>query len=209
MKTKTEIMQIVINTIADVLGLDDNEREKITPQTNLNSQFSMDSLDRAEATILILKNTNIKLTMEQEDALCDNMLYNPTIEAITDFLINSDLGQPQNNLKTIVPTSKNEVQHAQPTSIMHGVQQVLSHQFDKPENEIDMNTHLCDDLGADSLDKYELLFNIEDKFNIKLNSKEINSVLQQIDEKPTVAEIVKAIENQKSKSQENLNQKTK
>ena len=92
---------------------------------------------------------------------------------------------------------------------MHGVQQVLSHQFDKPENEIDMNTHLCDDLGADSLDKYELLFNIEDKFNIKLNSKEINSVLQQIDEKPTVAEIVKAIENQKSKSQENLNQKTK
>lgn len=68
---------------------------------------------------------------------------------------------------------------------------------------------MCDDLGADSLDKYELLFNIEDKFNIKLNSKEINSVLQQIDEKPTVAEIVKAIENQKSKSQENLNQKTK
>lgn len=193
MKTQVEINNIVKNTVVDVLGLDYTDREELTTTTDFVSHFGADSLDIIEITITVIRNTGVKLTTDQEDALCEAITKKPMIETITNFIMNG-------NEKQFAPYN---------LATLQGVQQILSKHFNKPETEITPNTHLCKDLGADSLDKYELRYNLEDKFNIKFSLPGDNQVLKNLERTPTVGEIVKAIEDKKKQTIKSTNQKSK
>lgn len=52
------------------------------------------------------------------------------------------------------------------------VRDVLAQQFDLDPETITPETHLVDDIGADSLDIVELIMSIEDQFNIQVSDED-------------------------------------
>ncbi len=44
------------------------------------------------------------------------------------------------------------------------------------ENEIDLDTTFVDDLGADSLDIFQIVMNIEDEFGIKIDTEKVEKI---------------------------------
>ncbi|WP_304194098.1 acyl carrier protein [Peptostreptococcus stomatis] len=55
---------------------------------------------------------------------------------------------------------------------------------------INLDTHLQEDLDADSLDAVEIIMNIEEEFDIKVDDDELENI-------KTIGDIVKYIENNK------------
>ena len=71
--------------------------------------------------------------------------------------------------------------------VFEKVKMILSEQFEVSEEEIQMDTRIADDLGADSLDVVDLLMSIEDEFEIEIPDDEIMNIR-------TVGELVSYIE---------------
>lgn len=62
-------------------------------------------------------------------------------------------------------------------SINEGLKLVLSRQFGIEAEKINNETHLVDDLGADSLDLMEIVMIIESKFKVRIEESEYNDAL--------------------------------
>ena len=71
--------------------------------------------------------------------------------------------------------------------VFEKVKEIISETMDVDADEITMDTHMVDDLGADSLDVVEMSVEVEDAFNIKIEDDDIQSML-------TVKDIVAYIE---------------
>lgn len=72
--------------------------------------------------------------------------------------------------------------------VFEKIQMILAQQFDRDESEITEDTLIVEDLGADSLDVYELLMTIENEFELEVPDEEIENIR-------TVADVVNYIEN--------------
>jgi acyl carrier protein len=62
-------------------------------------------------------------------------------------------------------------------SIIESLKLVLSRQFGIEADKINNETHLVDDLGADSLDLMEIVMIIESKFKVRIEEAEYNNAL--------------------------------
>lgn len=71
--------------------------------------------------------------------------------------------------------------------ILEKVKVILAEQFDIDEADINTETDLQHDLGADSLDVVDLLMSIEDEFEIEVPDEEIENIR-------TVGELVSYLE---------------
>ncbi|MBS9335255.1 acyl carrier protein [Fructobacillus sp. M1-13] len=74
--------------------------------------------------------------------------------------------------------------------IFDKVKDILVDQFDLEDSEVTMTTNMTDDIDADSLDLFEVLNQVEDEFDIKLEETE---------EVSTVADLVNKIKEQTDK----------
>lgn len=66
--------------------------------------------------------------------------------------------------------------------------ELLSRQLDISVDDITPDTHIIDDLGADSLDIVELIATLEDEFNLIITDERVRELY-------TVKEVVDFIEN--------------
>lgn len=73
-------------------------------------------------------------------------------------------------------------------SVLEQVKEVIVEQLGVEEDAITLESSFKDDLGADSLDLFELVMALEEKYEIEIPSEELESLL-------TVGEVVKYIEN--------------
>lgn len=71
--------------------------------------------------------------------------------------------------------------------ILEKVKMILSEQFDVEEDEINLDTKIQSDLGADSLDVVDLVMSIEDEFEIEVPDEDIEGI-------KTVGQLVEYIE---------------
>lgn len=72
--------------------------------------------------------------------------------------------------------------------VLEKIKEILSEQFDVAADEIQVDTALQDDLGADSLDVVDLLMSIEDEFSVEIPDEEVENI-------KTVGALVEYIEN--------------
>ena len=72
--------------------------------------------------------------------------------------------------------------------VLEKVKKILSEQFSVEEDSITANTNIAEDLGADSLDVFDILMSIEDEFEIEVPDEEIENIR-------TVGELVNYIKN--------------
>ncbi len=72
--------------------------------------------------------------------------------------------------------------------IFEKIKEIIAEQLGKEADEITMETSFKDDLEADSLDLFQIINDIEDEFDIKIEDAE---------EISTVADAVKFVEEQK------------
>ncbi|WP_067141064.1 acyl carrier protein [Oceanivirga salmonicida] len=56
------------------------------------------------------------------------------------------------------------------------IKEIILEQLDVNENEIQENTSLIEDLGADSLDVAEIISEIENKFEVELEKEKIEKI---------------------------------
>ncbi|SFH85730.1 acyl carrier protein [Pisciglobus halotolerans] len=57
------------------------------------------------------------------------------------------------------------------------IQEIIVDQLDKEEEEVQLSTNFREDLDADSLDLFQIINDIEDEFDIKIESEEgLNTV---------------------------------
>jgi len=61
------------------------------------------------------------------------------------------------------------------TSVEQDVLRIIGDHLGIPGSTLSMNTHLRDDLGADSLDKMELIMTLEESFGIHIRDEDIAS----------------------------------
>ena len=71
--------------------------------------------------------------------------------------------------------------------VLDKVKSILSSQFGIDEDQINENTDVVSDLGADSLDVVELMMSVEDEFGIMIQDEEIAEL-------KTVGDVVNYIE---------------
>lgn len=67
------------------------------------------------------------------------------------------------------------------------IQEIIVDQLDKEESEVQRSTNFREELEADSLDLFQIINDIEDEFDIKIESEEGLA---------TVEDLVKYVENQ-------------
>ncbi|MFO8069820.1 MAG: acyl carrier protein [Alkalibacterium sp.] len=67
-------------------------------------------------------------------------------------------------------------------TIFKQVQEIIVDQLDKEESEVQLKTNFRDELEADSLDLFQIINDIEDEFDIKIESEEgLNTVKDLVD----------------------------
>ena len=60
--------------------------------------------------------------------------------------------------------------------VLGKVKAILSEQFDVDEAELNEETRLDDDLGADSLDVVDLMMSLEDTFDVEIQDEDIEKI---------------------------------
>ncbi len=60
--------------------------------------------------------------------------------------------------------------------VLGKVKAILSEQFDVDESELNEDTRLDDDLGADSLDVVDLMMSLEDNFDVEIQDEDIEKI---------------------------------
>lgn len=71
--------------------------------------------------------------------------------------------------------------------VFEKVKAILADQFDVEEDSITTDTHIQEDLGADSLDVMELMMTLGDEFDMQVDESEVENLT-------TVGALVKFIE---------------
>ena len=71
--------------------------------------------------------------------------------------------------------------------VFEKVKKIIVDQLDVEADDITMESHIMDDLGADSLDIVDLVMSFEDEFEIEIPDEEVENIR-------TVGDIVKYIE---------------
>ena len=71
--------------------------------------------------------------------------------------------------------------------IFEKLRELLCEQLEIDEDKITMDTHIVDDLGADSLDVVELLMSLEDEYDITITDDAVRELF-------TVREVVEFVE---------------
>ncbi len=61
--------------------------------------------------------------------------------------------------------------------MLEKMKQYISEQLNIDESEITEETSFKDDLGADSLDLYELVMNLEDEYSIEMPAEELEHLV--------------------------------
>ena len=61
-------------------------------------------------------------------------------------------------------------------NIEHGVRKMIAHQCWVQIEDVQPETHIFDDLGADSLDLVELVMDFEDEFEVEINDDDGESI---------------------------------
>jgi acyl carrier protein len=74
--------------------------------------------------------------------------------------------------------------------VFERVKQMIIEELNVPEEKINLEARLSEDLGADSIDAVELIMNIEDEFEIQVSDEEAQNI-------KTVGDLVKYIESVK------------
>jgi|TARA_R110001606_G_scaffold337171_1_gene485191 acyl carrier protein len=64
----------------------------------------------------------------------------------------------------------------QQAEIIDRVNKVLQQQLDMPEGNIKQESHILNDLGADSLDSVEILLCMEEEFGIEMSDDHIDNI---------------------------------
>ena len=72
--------------------------------------------------------------------------------------------------------------------IFDKVKVIIAEELGVELSEISMDTHITNDLGADSLDAVELIMSIEDSFEVEIPDEELQNV-------QVVSDIVEFLEN--------------
>ena len=72
-------------------------------------------------------------------------------------------------------------------SVFEKLQEIIAEQLEIDPEEIDYESNIIDDLGADSLDIVDLVMSVEDEFGIEVPDEALESVT-------TVEDMVKYIE---------------
>lgn len=70
--------------------------------------------------------------------------------------------------------------------VFEKVQKIISENLNVPLEKVTMDTHLVDDLGADSLDAVELIMALEEEFDIEIPDSDAEKVV-------TVGDVVEYI----------------
>ena len=70
--------------------------------------------------------------------------------------------------------------------VFEKVQKIISENLNVPLEKVTMDTHLVDDLGADSLDIVELIMALEEEFDIEIPDSDAEKVV-------TVGDVVEYI----------------
>lgn len=60
--------------------------------------------------------------------------------------------------------------------MLEEMRKMIAEQLSCDENEITADTSFKDDLGADSLDLFELVMALEDEYNIEIPAEELNNL---------------------------------
>lgn len=60
--------------------------------------------------------------------------------------------------------------------VIDKVKSILSEQFEVDTNELTENTHIENDLGADSVDVIDLLMSLEDEFQVEIPDEAIDEI---------------------------------
>ena len=68
------------------------------------------------------------------------------------------------------------------------LQKIISEVLNVDEDEITMETTFVDDLGADSLDVFQIIMGIEEEFDIEIANEEAENII-------TVADAIEQIKN--------------
>ena len=55
--------------------------------------------------------------------------------------------------------------------VFEKVQKIISENLNVPQEKVTMDTHLVDDLGADSLDAVELIMALEEEYGIEVDDE--------------------------------------
>ena len=71
--------------------------------------------------------------------------------------------------------------------VLEKVKGIIVEQLGVAENAVTMEASFIDDLGADSLDIVDLLMDMEEKYGIEFENKEMSSLV-------TVSDVIKAVE---------------
>ncbi|WP_326911110.1 acyl carrier protein [Sedimentibacter sp. MB31-C6] len=75
--------------------------------------------------------------------------------------------------------------------ILEKIVEILEEELDVEKENIKLESKLKEDLGADSLDLFELISNMEDEMDITIDEEDYGKLV-------TVGDIVKYIENKKA-----------
>ena len=63
--------------------------------------------------------------------------------------------------------------------VFEKVCKILADQFGVAENSLNMDTAFIEDLGADSLDLYQIILGVEDAFDIEIPQEEAEKICKQ------------------------------
>lgn len=73
--------------------------------------------------------------------------------------------------------------------MLEKMRKYIAEQLNVDESEIQMDTSFQDDLGADSLDLYELVMNLEDEYGIEIPVEELQKM-------STVGDVIRYLKSQ-------------
>jgi len=76
--------------------------------------------------------------------------------------------------------------------IFEQVKNIIASQFDKKPEDINLETRFYNDLAADSLDLFQMITDLEDKFGLEFNNESAEKI-------KTVGDVVEYIKNCKQK----------
>ncbi|MCR5194486.1 MAG: hypothetical protein K6B71_03110 [Alphaproteobacteria bacterium] len=206
MEKNVQVSELVKIIVADTLDLDYNERNNMTLDTNIVTEYGADSLDIPDIVIKVQKKLGMELSNDQESTLVANINIKPTISTIVNFM-NGDR-------KSFVSTQskeeqKNNIVIKQNSSTSAIIKQIIEQHLDLPETTITIKTSLNTDYYVDSLDALEITAIIDEQPGLKMSSKEYNILAHKIATRPIVAEVLRVIYRQKWKKQYGAENKEK
>jgi acyl carrier protein len=74
--------------------------------------------------------------------------------------------------------------------VLERIKALIKSELNVPEEKINMDSRLSEDLGADSIDAVELIMKIEDEFNIQVSDEQAQNI-------KSVGDIVRYVESLK------------